>query len=305
MDNKKICAFLDLLGFSNYTLTDTAGALNLLKDYRTILNQKVTDNKLHPAESYPPELQKPVEKCLVDSFEYFLPFSDSIFIVSSEPNKFIRQLSCFLLECFKFSTSHLHTFSTNKEEPTVVEKSARKEHWYPLLFRGGVSFEEVIPIDLSSIVEKELMKIKNLTGRAIVQAVALEKLDKGLRVFCEPAFCKSLDPDVKHLIAPHEGGEHYEILWPAIEYIESNDCHSEPSNKFDLLFKDAVIFWNRFNHAEYGIHYYKFLKLIVRAALEFFELTGHLREARCHISGVINEVGLELKRTDLMDSQFI
>jgi hypothetical protein len=106
-------------------------------------------------------------------------------------------------------------------------------------------------------------------------------------------------------MVPLEDGAHFEILWPAIGYSESNDCHSELSNKFDPLFRRAVVLWNSCNHHEYRIHYYKFLKLLVRSSLKFFGWTGRLEQAESHISRVINEVGLELKRTDLLDSRFI
>lgn len=301
MENKKICAFLDILGFRSYILSDTNGALSLLEDYQDVLNQKIIDNKLHPPESYSDkDLKETAKKCLIDSFEYFLPFSDSILIVSNDPNLFIIQISHFVLDCFMLS-SNLYTHPDNKEFPTTVREN---EHWYPLLFRGGIVYEDVIAIEINSIEGSNLNVITNLSGKAVVKSVSLEKFDKGPRLFCNKEFIDLLSNDVKYLILSLEDGEHFEILWPAIIYNEFNDCKIE-IHEFINIFIPAVNLWKAFNHLKEGIHYYKFLKLIVKSTISFFEWKGYLKEAKEFVSNIINDQGLELKKSDLVDSHFI
>ena len=80
MGKDKVVAYLDILGFGNHTYTNVEEALELLSNYQTIINQKIIDNDLHPPPSYSIELQELSKQNIVDSFEYFLPFSDSVFI---------------------------------------------------------------------------------------------------------------------------------------------------------------------------------------------------------------------------------
>jgi hypothetical protein len=313
----RICAFLDLLGFRDYTLTDTMGAHRLLINYQTILNQKMIDQKSHPASSYPSMgLQETAEKHLIDSFEYFLPFSDSIFIISNKPDKFIKQISSLLLDCF-ILTSDVYAAPENKGSPTEVTRtsveldnegklktSESKERWYPTLFRGGISVQEVTPIDMNSIVARDFVKITNLASQGVVESVKLEQLDKGPRVFCAREFNDSLSPNIKYLMAPYKDGKHFEMLWPAIHFNEFNDCRIEIS-QFNGIFIAGANLWNSSNHTEEGIHYYKFLKLIVKSALSFFQWRGYQKQAEDYILAVIRKSKLELKIDDLMNSEFI
>ena len=62
---KKIVAYIDLLGFKQLTETDTYGAVKLIHYYKEVLI-RIIDRKLGS-----------------NAFEYFLPFSDSIFMVSN------------------------------------------------------------------------------------------------------------------------------------------------------------------------------------------------------------------------------
>lgn len=102
----KLLPILDILGFGNHTYTNVEEALELLSDYQTIINQKIIDNKLHPPSSYSNQLQDLAKQNIVDSFEYFLPFSDSLFIQSSTANDFVKQISSFLLDCFLLKSNN-------------------------------------------------------------------------------------------------------------------------------------------------------------------------------------------------------
>jgi hypothetical protein len=76
-----IVAFLDVLGFSNHTEQDLAGAQLLWRHQEFILRQKLEDRQLHPASTYAdPSLAALADAHLVDSFKDFLRFSDSTFV---------------------------------------------------------------------------------------------------------------------------------------------------------------------------------------------------------------------------------
>src|ERR1022692_3597494 len=129
-----IVAYLDVLGFSSYTEKDLYGAQLLLRHQEFILQTSLQDGQSHPASSYPnPSLAALAEAHLVDSFKHFLPFSDSIFIVSESPDKFAQQLSNFLIACL----SLVERAYDNPAKPEVVEITnittgeKRSENWYP------------------------------------------------------------------------------------------------------------------------------------------------------------------------------
>ena len=97
---KAIVAYLDVLGFSVYSEKDLAGAQFLFVIRNSFFNRNSKTVKITRASSYTnPSLAALAEAHLVDSFKHFLPFSDSIFIVSENPDKFARQLSNYLIAC--------------------------------------------------------------------------------------------------------------------------------------------------------------------------------------------------------------
>lgn len=314
MMEKRIFAFLDLLGFSEYTLTDQEAALQLLYNYQAILNMKISDQQLHPANSYSHKrLSVLADNCGIDSFQDFLPCSDSIFITSQNADKFVKQISCFLFECFNF-TSYAYKEGKSEKEITKVtikdfnyEKDKKlnifekQENWYPVLFRGGITFNEVIFLPMTSIMNYVQKQTNNPFGKALVQAVGLEKADKGPRLFCDKEFVQLIGSKVKHFILPLKDGNIFEILWPMIIYVDDNECDKELT-EFNNLFIPAANLWEAFNHLDRAMHYYKFVKLIVLSSLKYFKYRGCLPLARNFISQAITNIGLDLKKDDLMNN---
>ncbi len=308
----KIVAYLDILGFGNHTYTNVEEALELLSDYQMIINQKIIDNNLHPTLSYSSELQDLAKQRIVDSFEYFLPFSDSIFIQSFNANDFVKQLSRFLLDCFLLKSNKY----SNPEDPSdpskvtlkdvkiknneVVEKE-RPYHWHPLLFRGGISYGEAYVFDMNAIVDSNLTKIKNIAGPAIVKAVKeLEPLGKGPRLFCDAEFFNQLDDKTKKYCKKlSESDKHYEILWPAFYFIENNDLEIESYKIFELL-RPVSNLWKAYNHMPFGEHYWEFLKLVVSSSVRYLENNGNKDNAKNIISKHLKSVGLANKKDALI-----
>ena len=145
----KCVAYLDILGFGNFTRSDPQAALELISDYHAIITSRITDDKLHPPDSYPNELRRLASQRSVDSFECFLPYSDSIFIVAQDADRFLPQLSTFLIHSFTF-TAHMFDAASRPDDPTAFERGGR-QHLYPLLFRSGVSYGGVLPLGMNAI----------------------------------------------------------------------------------------------------------------------------------------------------------
>lgn len=306
---RKTVAYLDILGFGDYTKSNIEEALGLLFNYQTIVNQKIIDNKLYPPTSYPCDLRELAKQNMVDSFEYFLPFSDSLFIQSSAPNDFLKQISGFLLGCFLFTSDKY----ANPEDPsdplkvTIREiglrqkgviKKCKISRWPPVLFRGGISHGDTYVFDVYAIVDSDLAQIKNIAGRALVNAVKeLEPLGKGPRLFCDTAFYNQLDNSTK-AYCKKLSGKHHEILWPAFHFIVGNDVHTE-SNKICDLVRPVANLWKAYNHLPFGIHYFEFLRLIISASLTFFDMQGKRQIAEDAISKCLKSVGLENKEETL------
>jgi hypothetical protein len=295
----KTVAFLDLLGFGQVALKDTVGAIELISDYQVIINNKVTDATIHP------DLLTTAEEICADSFETLLPFSDSIFITSTDPNKFVKQVAHLLSHSFLINANQ-YSHPDNPSNPleteiTEIGITTRKikTNRYPVLFRGGVSFGEVANLTINSIVSNNIAPLTNLTGEALVEAVYLEKAGKGPRIFCNKKFVDQLDQNTKDkFIGVVKADELYEIYWTTSIFFDQNDCRID-INEFDKHFIPAVNLWKAFNHLNYGIQYYEFIKLTVKGTLQYYRFKGCEQTAIDYIKAKVNSVGLEVKWDDL------
>lgn len=305
MEKEKTVAFLDLLAFSNHVRKNTKDALLAFTTYRTILETKITDDFLHPPASYPNSiLQEMAARNSVNSFNHFLPFSDSVFILSDETNFFLKQLGSFVLHCFTF-TSNQYQKTADPSNPTKVvyefgHNTIIEENWYPTLFRGGISFGEAIPIELMGIVNNNPQKIANLAGKAVVKAVGLESKIKGPRIVFEKELYDKLDPATKVYIAETEIEGLYELLWTGFHYIIANGPNE--INSFYELFLPAVNLWKAYNDTPFSEHYFKFIELVVTGTIKIFEANGYKEIAINKIKELIKAEGLEHKTPHLLKS---
>lgn len=297
----KVVAYLDLLGFKEYTRNDTSGALRLLEDYHTVFNTKMSDGKLHPASSYKADLQKFAESHLIDSFEAFLPFSDSIFIVSSDPNKFIVQLSSFLIHCFLINSDQ-YMNPGKRDQPTKVtvkqiglNKTGKvnvrevEENWYPVLFRGGITYGDVIPVEMKGLFKSDNVTIPNLMGRAVIEAVGLEQSIKGPRLVLSEAFYNQLNTESKRYTKALTAGR-YELLWPAFHFNSEDNCSNNELFKIGDLLRPALILKNAIRTPDVTIHYKCFVDLIIAGCYVNFEKVGCLDKAKDTISRIIADL---------------
>ena len=303
MEKEQAVAFLDLLAFSNHIRENIQDALLAFNTYRTILETKITDDLTHPPSSYSNSiLQDIATRNSVSSFNYFLPFSDSVFISSDDPNLFLKQLGTFVLHCFIFTSKQYQ----NPEDPSNPTKVVHKfkdntileENWYPTLFRGGIALGEAIPIELMGIVKNKPQKISNLAGKAVIRAVGLESKIKGPRIVFEKDFFDKLDEDTKVYTEETEVKGLYELLWTGFKYIVSNGQNE--INNFDELFLPAVNLWRAYNHSPFSQHYFKFVELAVTGTLKVFDANGHRNVAINKVKEMIKSQGLEHKSNQLL-----
>jgi len=304
MKKEQTVAFLDLLAFSNHVRENTQDALLAFTTYLTILETKITDDIVHPPSSYSnPILQDIATRNSVNSFNNFLPFSDSVFISSNDPNLFLKQLGAFVLHCFTFTSRQYQ----NPEDPSNPSKVVHKfkdnttleENWCPTLFRGGIALGEAIPTELMGIVNNKPQKITNLAGKAIVRAVGLESKIKGPRIVFEKDLFDKLDASTKVYTIETEVKGLYELLWTGFKYIPSNG--QSEINNFYKLFLPAVNLWKAYNHTPFSEHYFKFVELVVTGTLKVFDENGYKDIAINKVKEIIKLQGLDHKTNQLLN----
>ena len=87
---RRALVYLDLLGFGSAIKADTEAAADTLEDYYVALMTAVEDSKLHPPASYSTkEMRNIAERSSITSFQYFMPGSDSVFIISDAPSALV------------------------------------------------------------------------------------------------------------------------------------------------------------------------------------------------------------------------
>ena len=318
-----VCAFLDLLGFRTYIGKDLRGAANLIMEYKNVLDLTLMAQNVRAPRtargsdlSQSPALQNHNLQLKVTSFDYFLPFSDSIFIRSSNPDLFVAQISSFLSKCLtlinkghEFDETSEHPFQTGVRDAIThkkgrtIAKQVPVFSW-PVLFRGGISYGDCHPMKVTSILNGLKESATILAGNAVVEAVQFERRVKGSgpMLMCSKSFYNSLSKEGRKYV--EKVRDHYEILWPAFRYYDDGPNSSgdfRHAQTFEELFRPAAIWWNACNHLEYASHYYNLLKLIIRSTLHYYSLDGRsVAAARRHIETRLKEHGLLSKAADLM-----
>ena len=276
----KIVAYMDLLGMSNFIRQSAPNALDVLSGYKTILEQKFCDQQVSPLDNYEGVQREIAETAYVSSFDFFLPFSDSVFIASNEVDKFVPQLAHFVLSCYEYNARLLSPKKVDSEKP--------------ILFRGGVVVGEVLPCELMGLKLGQRIPVPILFGPAIVDAVNLEGTVKGPRIVLNSDSYAVLAAQKEELYISQIDDNMYEVLWPAYAY-ESRYSGS----RFAELFVPAAELWRKLNHEECSPHYWELMKLIIRSTVEFSQKQACEEQARLDMAMYISDVGLSDKRVEL------
>lgn len=307
-----LVAYLDFLGFRDHLSESLNDALLALGYYAEIMEIKTKEIGWVPEEQ---ELQVFARSHGVDTFDYFLPFSDSIVIASSQnPNIFIRQIASFLCSVFKFNSESFDSTRMQMEgrDNPLEEVNSKfgcgadghlttdpeKNHNYPMLFRGGVSYGDVGFLTLQSRIKEVLQPATILAGQAVVNAVKLEERKiKGPRILFDKEVFSRLSAKTKSEFCrkvPEESHSiYYELLWPNAYCLNLNS--SPDFGEIDDLYGKAVALWRHYNHEECGIHYFKFSELIIASAMEGAEVSGQHTEVQEHLRELVKRYNLSGK----------
>jgi hypothetical protein len=269
LSKNRICAYIDILGFKGIINKDINGAIQLISDYQETLRIKKIDESMFKEQYEKKEkdmnLKSLFDKSIIDSFEYFIPFSDSAFIIANNADKFVFQISNHLLGSFMLG-GYIYDdrHSRNKDDLRQVNNSKRK--WYPLLFKGGIAYGDCVPIKIRQIAESKIVEIYNVLGTAVVEAVGLEESIKGPRLFCTTKFYNRIsNNDSRRIVVPSEIDNIYEVLWPMPYVMEKG------INGYKQLLEIGINLWKHFNHEEFGFYYFKLLELIIHSILEAYK----------------------------------
>lgn len=279
----KVVAYIDLLAMSNFVRENVTDSIAVFSGYDYILQTKIRDAKKQPASSEKdPKLKILLERTAVSAFDYFLPFSDSIFLASSNPDKFIEQLGHYILSCYLYNAEAYKDKSLDPSKPFVnkmlgLDGNIYEHNVYPILFRGGLCIGDITEGRVLGRINGTNQQMPVLIGEPVVNAVKMESVVKGPRVVLSEDTFQQLGPASKQYIRKAEVDKYYEVLWPAYHFIESNG--KGELHKFDELFDPAVNLWKVFNHTQFSTHYFALLGLITASTLAFAQKIGCLNEA--------------------------
>ncbi len=233
----KCVAFLDLLGFSNLVTNEgiEIGA-SLLESLNVVASFALHEAQTNPANSYRDETIKDIAlKNQLNSFESFFALSDSIFIVSSDANLFIEQLSSFLYSCYLYNSLYF-----------PYKKHSAEIH-YPTLFRGGITFGEIKHQNMICINNDNVGKSYNVFGKAIVEAVSLEKNFKshvaGAKIFISKDFYNELNLEHKKFIFKDENDDMF-LLWPSYMVNKGSNAEIEWDSQVSNFLNSLVEMMN-------------------------------------------------------------
>ncbi|MGA2232123.1 MAG: hypothetical protein ABSH22_14600, partial [Tepidisphaeraceae bacterium] len=218
----------------------------------------------------------------VTSFEAFLPLSDSILIVASNISTFIKQISHLLVECFQFRLGS-YASPERRENPIVVTtKTAsfsgsrpvlvtQSEIWQPVMFRGGISFGQCLPLYLPTIESSKLRKRLGIVGEAVIEAVRLEKRTKGPRVLCSTSVRDAVQGTAAaHYIGPPLDAEPgcFELYWPISVLEDSCNMEDAINNRLGEWLQGLAHLYSYFR-TDFSVrpHYESYLRLLVASAL--------------------------------------
>lgn len=279
MEQKCFC-YLDMLGFSKRIKDNpTEFALDLLKNYSTVLQQKFFEEIINPAKNYSnSKLKELAERNSVSSFDEFIAQSDSIFIVSDKASLFIEQISSFLCDSFYFTSDvflNIKDYSYPENvDYTIIdiytgERNKQTRLDYPLLMRGAVSYGEVI-IGTTPLIHKgKLTTIPTCAGKAVVDAIRAEEIHGyGPYLFITEEFFEKLSDNEKKYVKEIDNRKYY--LWTINFVSYRNDYELAKINEIKPTLVKASNLFKAYNNSQVAKYYQDFLKLCIESFVVLF-----------------------------------
>ena len=285
MDNKKYaCCYLDLLGFSSYTLNyDVQDSVRLIGNYATIFQHREITNDFK-------------------SFEYFHPASDSLLIISNNYDSFIIDLSKFCELAYHIA-SQPYMMPENPADvaevtvpvitPYGVHK--KKEHWFPTIFSGGLSFGEIAIFTQESYYAGKIIQVPNFVGNAVTKSVHIGQKEHGARIILDDNVVQKISSRTKEkYVLTHDGIN--DLLWPAACFIDANTVESNIINGIYEIFEAFLKFYNQFkNTANLEVVYFNTLKIIAFSLIQYMDYRNANVEERENAGMLLNRC-LELHK---------
>lgn len=294
-ETDNIVVFLDLLGFSECVKTkgNFQAAVSKMENYNTIVGIQFTEQIIHPVGNYPDQIKELAESSYLTTFDYFLPASDSVFIATKKENLnvFVKQLCSFLYKSYSI-TANKYADPEDETEATLQKgwtfkvggKTIKTDDIYysPCLFRGGMAIGECKPLEQVRVVNGQLKNDNcNLVGKAVVEAVHMEKLVNGPRVVVTQSFYSQCDLDIqKHYFRKVEDIKEkykeeieediYELLWPASAFIRDNGIQLEVKI-LDEFVEGAYNLYKSESNKGAEKHYIAFIELLYNTILTFWD----------------------------------
>jgi len=236
-----------------------------------------------------------------------------VLIASTNPDKFVLQLSTLLVDSFMFTADAFdRELGADKITRLQVRYPAIDTHGkvrieeaaeirYPILLRGGVVFDEAKVAHIPGITLGKPMKNATLVGRGVIKAYEIEQLHlKGPRIVCDDRFAKQVKRrEAKLLLHPTSNKNLFDILWPAAHYFDAGP-EADVVHKTRTFFSRATDLWKAFSHLEFGVHYYNFLKLVTISTQKYFEGTQFEEIVAITLDEEIAAKSLALYRNDLL-----
>ena len=298
---KRVVVYLDLLGSKSSIKEDIEGAIGRQSDFTEVRRVVRMLERIQPPSMLPEgQLKRLAKRNALDSFSHLLPMSDSVFIVSDQPDMVAEQLSTLLSKCFQYDTADfelskdIQHVSTGKPMSSsgTAEKDKCKKNCYPILFRGGISYGGVKVVEDQAISGGHDVSIPNVIGPGVVQAVDLEQMRlPGPRILCDREFVDQLKGVAANYL--RREGDSWELLWPAFCYVEGDDERAQ-SYVLNDLFDSAFALWQCYRGTPFEKHYSSFLELIVRSHLAFAESASDPELVNEFLNQKLDEFGLRL-----------
>jgi hypothetical protein len=249
-----LCVYLDILGFKNFLERDLQGAAGLLQDYNDVLRNG----------EY--------------GFENFIAGSDSIFILASDPANCISELASFVMECFEYN-SRAFSDPNDKNDPSIVQMAVprmkggraviehEKVNWFPLLFRGGVSYGQATLFHPPSRISGSMASSTSVFGTGVVNAVLLEQRGyAGPMIAIDLAGFNKIPPDERRYIRKLDDDTGlYELLWPLSKWPIGNDI-SILRNDIAIALGSVMNLYKAYGAEKSGKHYKSLFMLYIRSA---------------------------------------
>ena len=250
---KKICCFIDILGFKE--AVNNNSAFDLLENYQGTFEIAEIINSIFNGNKY-------------TSFCDFIPMSDSLFITGEDTNLFLKDLSTFLAETF------LYTSGTSKKIT---------------LFKGAIAYTELETVQQKCKVNFKMNKQNNIVGKALNNAVlldAINKNNKGPRIFINDTFYAQLKKDSieKYILVENNTKE---LLWPYYAFDSNNDFVNELIKYKIEWLKKSLELYNCYKNEIFSEHYEEFVKLVIKTAVQTAKRRRNYDELKKEFESII------------------